>query len=511
VQAQTIVLMRALRRLRTPTLFFVNKTDRPGADPDRVVDEIRDRLDVVPVPLWAPVVEQLAEHDERLLAAYLEGTVTDAETRAALAELTKRCVVHPTLRGSALTGEGVEDLRTALAGLLAGASADPDAPLAASVFKIERGRRGEKVAYLRVFAGALAVRDRVGDDKVTALEVFDHGGAAARPSVGAGEIAKVWGLHDVRVGDRIGAGAGLVRASFPRPTLEAAVEPLDPAASHRLRLALDQLAEQDPLIAVRQDDGLSVSIYGEVQKEVLEATLARDYGVPVRFQDTRPIYVERPLARGEAGELLNAASNPFHAQLGLRVEPGPEESGVEVAVDVPHDRIPLYVYKRREAFVEAMDEYVREALRSGPHGWEVTDCRVTVVDSWYSLADGPPARRGPQSTAGDFHGLTPIVLRRALAEAGTVVCEPILRIRLDVPAAALGATAAAAARLGATLDTPDTREGRAILTGAIAAATVNELQRQLPGLTRGEGVLESSFAGHRPVAGPQPVRPTGPR
>jgi ribosomal protection tetracycline resistance protein len=91
------------------------------------------------------------------------------------------------------------------------------------------------------------------------------------------------------------------------------------------------------------------------------------------------------------------------------------------------------------------------------------------------------------------------------------VCEPILRIRLDVPAAALGATVAAATRLGAAIDTPDTRDGRAAVTGTIAAVAVDELQRRLPGLTRGEGVLETAFAGHRPVAGAQPVRASGPR
>ena len=36
VQPQTRVLMRTLRRLRIPTLIFMNKVDRAGADPERV-------------------------------------------------------------------------------------------------------------------------------------------------------------------------------------------------------------------------------------------------------------------------------------------------------------------------------------------------------------------------------------------------------------------------------------------------------------------------------------------
>src|SRR5438874_7946717 len=117
-----------------------------------------------------------------------------------------------------------------------------------------------------------------------------------------------------------------MRREFPPPTLESIVVPLNPDERQRLRVALAQLAEQDPLINVRQDDSrreLSVSLYGEVQKEVIEATLASDYGIGVAFRDTTPIYVERPIAAGEAVELLHAETNPFLATIGLRIEPAP--------------------------------------------------------------------------------------------------------------------------------------------------------------------------------------------
>ena len=413
---------------------------------------------------------------------------------------------QPVLHGSALTGSGVDKLRTAIVRFLPTSSGDADAPLDAAVFKIDRGAKGEKVAYLRLFAGTLKVRDRIGDAKVTQLEVFDHGGPVRRPAAAAGEIAKAWGLHDVRIGDRLGGADAVIRQQFAPPTLEAVVEPVDPEAGSRLRVALMELAEQDPLIGLRQNGReLSVSIYGDVQKEVLEATLARDYGLDVAFCETRPICVERPTGRGEAVELLNQPSNPFHAQLGLRVEPAPDGSGVQFVLgDVSHDRVPLYVYKRREEFDAAMAEYVREALRVGPHGWEVTDCVVTLTDSWYSIADGPPSRRGPLATAGDFHGLTPLVLAQALARAGTVVCEPILHIRLELPTTSLGAVMAAARRLDATLEQPGTDDATATLEGELAAVRLSTLQRQLPGLTRGEGVLESSFAGYRPAVSAVP-------
>jgi ribosomal protection tetracycline resistance protein len=456
VQAQTLVLWRALRRLAIPTLLFVNKTDRTGADVERVAGEIRARLETDAAPL----------------------------------------------AGSAVTGEGLDALRGAIAGLLP-AAAPPTGALRAAVFKVERDRRHEKVAYVRVFDGALRTRERVGDDKVTGIDVFEEHGAVRRGEVAAGQIARVRGLRSARVGDRLGTGRETPR-QFSPPTLESVVEPAGPADGARLRAALDELAEQDPLIGVRQRDALSVLLYGEVQKEVLEATLAADYGVVARFRDTTPVLVERPAGVGEAVELLNAPSNPFHAQVGLRVEPAEEGSGVAFRLAVDHRRVPLYAYKRLEEFEAAIDEYVRDALRAGPHGREVTDCVVTMTDSWYSLADGPPSRRGPLSTPADFRGLTPIVLAQALERAGTIVCEPVHRIRLELPADTLGAAMAAAVRLGATLDVPEAGAERAVVHGELPAVRLADLQRQAPGLTRGEGVLESSFAGYRPAVSAVP-------
>src|SRR3982074_1176926 len=51
VQPQTRILMRALQRLRIPTLVFVNKIDRPGAADERVLQAISARLAIAVVPM----------------------------------------------------------------------------------------------------------------------------------------------------------------------------------------------------------------------------------------------------------------------------------------------------------------------------------------------------------------------------------------------------------------------------------------------------------------------------
>jgi ribosomal protection tetracycline resistance protein len=540
VQAQTRVLMRALNRLRIPTLIFVNKIDRVGADCDRALNDISERLTPATVAMASvdgegtraavatppadadPVfrsrlVDLLAEHDEGLLAAYVDDETSASSRRLhdALALQTKQALVHPVFFGSAITGAGVDSLRAGLVELLPATWGDADSPVSGMVFKIERGSGGERIAYVRMFSGMVQTRDqlyfgREHEQKVTAISVFDEGTAVQRPAVCAGEIAKLWGLGEIQIGDWIGEVPGrAMHREFLPPTLESVVVPLDPDDRQRLRVALAQLAEQDPLINVRQDDTrqeLSVSLYGEVQMEVIQATLANDFGIDVTFHETTPIYVERPIGSGEAVEILHAESNPFLATIGLRVDPAPDGSGLEFRLEVDHRTVPTYVYKKRENFAEAMGQYVRETLREGLSGWQVTDCIVTMTTCNYSVPDGPPSRRGPLSTAADFRKLTPLVLMQALERAGTVVCEPTVRVSLEIPTHTVGAVMPAMVRLGAAVETPSLQGKLSTIKAVLPAARADDLQRQLPALTGGEGVLESSFAGYQPVSGSQPTR-----
>ena len=296
---------------------------------------------------------------------------------------------------------------------------------------------------------------------------------------------------------------------FAPPTLETVVVPHNPDDTGALRVALAQLAEQDPLIDVWQDDTrqeISVSLYGEVQKEVIEATLANDYGLAVGFREVTPLYIERPIGAGEAVEVLHADSNPFLATIGLRVDAAPDGFGIDFRLQVDPRTVPLYIYKTVESFTEHMDQYVRQTLREGVFGCQVTDCVVTMTKCTYSVPDGPPSRRGPLSTAADFRKLTPLVLMQALVRAGTAVCEPTVRVSLEIPATTIGTVMPALTRLGAVVEAPSLRGGLSVIETVLPAARAHDLQRQLPGLTGGEGVLESTFAGYQPVVGEQPTR-----
>ncbi|MEU1333494.1 translation factor GTPase family protein [Streptomyces sp. NPDC005865] len=537
VQAQTRVLFRTLRRLRIPTLIFVNKTDRRGARYEGVLDHIAARLtpDIVPmgtvdgigtraarctaahgdVDFVARLTEVLAGHDDALLAAYVDGAapLPYERLRAELARQTHDTLVHPVYFGSAATGSGVPELVDGIRELLPATAGDAEGPVSGSVFKVERGAAGEKIAYVRMFSGTVGTRDSVlygdgtdaeeGAGKVTAVRVFDRGEDVRAAEVRAGQIGRLWGLGDVRVGDVIGVSRKGVDAGgrfFAPPTLETVVTPLRPADRGALHLALTQLAEQDPLIGLRQDairGEVSVSLYGEVQKEVIQATLAADFGLDVSFRETTTICVERVVGTGSAFEIIDKEPNPFLATVGLRVEPAPVGAGVTFRLGVELGSMPY-------AFFRAVEETVGETLLQGIHGWRVPDCAVTMTHAGYwprqSHAHGT-FDKSMSSTAGDFRNLTPLVLMDALRAAGTTVHEPMHRFLLDVPADTVGAVLPALARLRAVPHTPSADGASYRLEGDVPARHVHALEQLLPGLTRGEGELETAFDHYEPVRG----------
>ena len=429
--------------------------------------------------------------------------------RHTLVSQSRSGLICPVLFGSAMTGAGTAELALALTELLpcAAAGAAGRAP-AGRIFKVERGPAGEKVAYLRMFSGSVRVRDVLAygaghADKVTALHAIGADQSGPGDVVVAGQIARVSGLTSVQVGDPAGAATArpATGGRFAPPALETVVIPDGPADRPRLFDALVQLAEQDPLINLRQDDlrrELVVSLYGEVQKEVIQATLASEYGLAVTFLPTTAICIERVTGVGEAAEAMSDDANPFRATIGLRIAPAPAGTGIDFRLGIERGALP-------QAFQRAIAETVARTLREGLQGWQVADCTVTLTSSGYV----PPPPHGWSifsSSASDFRHLTPLVTMAALRRAGTEVCAPVSRFTLELPAGSLPAVLATLARLGA-VSQPAMSDGLvAVIDGQLAASHVHDLQLALPGLTGGEGVLDTTFAGYQRAAGPVPVR-----
>ncbi|KQZ90025.1 hypothetical protein ASD62_12680 [Phycicoccus sp. Root563] len=515
VQAQTLVLMRALQRLGLPTLLFVNKLDRAGADPDRVLAQVGERLTAEAVPLGA------ADAPGSPHAAYLAFAASDGE-QADLREGTRAARVQPVVFGSAITGAGVPALLDALTDLVAEengpALATEDDALeapAGTVFKLDRSPSGTRLTYVRLRRGTLRVRDRLAlagrePERVTGVEVFGPDGLQRASQVEAGRIAVLRGPTTARVGDRFGPhGQGTRDVELGRPSLETVVDPVDPRQRGRLFTALTELAEQDPLIDLRLDDGrgeVAVSLYGEVQKEVIATFLEEDHGVAATFRPTTPICVERVRAVAAAHQLIDVSPNPFLATVGLRVEPAEVGHGIELGLEVELGSMP-------PAFFAAVREGAGLTLGEAVHGWAVPDCRVVVTHSGYyprQSAMHAGFDKKMSSTAADFRSLARLVLAEALARAGTVVCVPVHRFELEVPQDLVGVVLAELPHHRAvphTTRVPDRSLGAAaVLSGDVPAGEVHGLAQRLPHLTRGEGVLTTVLDHHAPITGPPPER-----
>lgn len=532
VQPQTRRLAQAIRAAGLPMLIFVNKIDRVGARIEPLLDDIARKLklrvfpmnavsgagtrsaEIAPSPLSDPrwrsaLIDTLAEANEQVIEEFER---TGGEISAVFLETEFRSQIAgreiaPVFFGSAITGAGVAELLDGVEQLLPVAPEMNCAETSGTVFKVARRPSGERIVYVRVFGGELAVRTRVAlqrsvsvsevdqfDERITAIDRFVSGSTISTDSAQAGEIVCLHGLKSARIGDTIGAPVirsdGSERA-FPPPSLESVVRPVNPAQVTKLRAALEILADQDPLISLRQrnvEGEISVHLYGEVQKEVIADTLAHEFGVDVTFGPSQTICIERPTGIGEAFEILGDGENPFMATVGFRIEPGEGGSGITYSREL--GSLPL-------AFYRAIEETMHETLAQGPHGWNVTDAAITLSHTGFS---------SPVSIAADFRWLTPLVIMKALERARTEVCEPIDSLELEIPEDTFGPVCSLLIAARGTIK-GTFRDGEThFISGEIPSVELRGVEQQLPGLTRGDAGWTTAFAGYRPVMGEAPTR-----
>ena len=402
------------------------------------VDELADRLSVF---------------DDDVVRAYVEGSPpAERDLLASLARATAAGRMHPVVFGAALTGVGVRDVLAAVATYLPPAGGSPDDPLHASVFKIEQDAGGHPLAYLRMRGGTLTSRDDVvrhhrgRDGAVTPVPgraqrvaTYAAGAATTETTAVAGDIATVVGLPDAEIGDQLGRwdpAYGL--RVFPPPGLESAVVARDPDDRGRLFEAVQRLSAQDPLIDARldgPDQELTVSLYGEVQREVLTARLAEEFGIVADVLESRTVHVERVAGVGEwalAGPRPATPAWPTGSSPGRRAPAARYVMATERGYLLP-------------AHHRAIEETVPRVLASGLLGWRVVDWVVTLTDARFS-APTPPA--------GYYRDLTERALRRALREAGTCECEPVSAFEVEVPEESFTAVLHVLTAAGATPDLP---------------------------------------------------------
>ncbi|WP_235929905.1 GTP-binding protein [Chengkuizengella marina] len=239
VQPQTEVIWHALRKLNIPTLIYINKIDRIGADPNRVIKNIHHELSTTAVPiqniqgveesfegvcfwheqeqvseqpLYDQIVEVVSEHDDSVLNQYLEGEhISNEQLKEKLSLLSKDGQVFPVLFGASNKGIGIQELMDAMIDYLPHPEGLKDAPLSGIVFKIDRDHKLGRLAYVRLYQGSIQNRDSIYnvtqaiEEKVTQIRKIHGNKSEDLGELHAGDIAALSGLSHVKIGDILGS------------------------------------------------------------------------------------------------------------------------------------------------------------------------------------------------------------------------------------------------------------------------------------------------------------------
>ncbi len=494
VQAQSELYFDALRRLRIPTLLFLNKTDRAGADPDRVLREARERLGLPAFFLEDPAsaLPALSEGDEALAERYLlDEPVEEEALRASLSRQFRSCRVLPALRGSALQGLGIDALLDTLAWLAPPASGDPDGPAAGLVFKVEHDPALGRAAYVRLYSGTLKNRDPVenatrgGSRKIVQIRRALGRKTMDTGRMEAGEIAAVYGLSDVRAGDLLGDSALVPGGvSLAAPLLRVRQLPEKEEDYPRLTAACESLCAEDPLLDMlwtQETRELLLSITGLIQLEILQTLLRDRFGLTVTMTPPEVIYRETP-TRAAVGFDAYTMPKPCWAIVRFEIEPLPPGSGVVYGSRVPDTRI-HYRYQGQVA------QTVPEVLRQGPKGWPVTDLKITLADgSDHNIHTHPL----------DFATVTPMALRKGLVASQTRLLEPVQRFRLTVPEEAGGKMISEIIRMRGSFQPAETAAGQMRLEGRVPAGEALDFPSFVARVSSGRGLLQMAFDGYEP-------------
>lgn len=499
VQSHTVTLFRLLKARGIPTLIFLNKTDRGGADVARAMEQMGRLLSgdcVLMAQDVSSLREELAARDETLMERYLAGTAQRGDYLDGARRAMRAGMLVPVLCGSALMDVGVEALMEAIAALADAAAVGPeDAPFSGRVYRVAH-RDGVRYCYVKALAGQLRARETVttpaGEEKVTALFHAQGTKMTVIPALLPGRTAAVTGLS-CKPGERIGAGAGREGQTLV-PLMSVDVQPQQGLERTKLLAHLRELEEEDPLLLVRAQEGrLSVGIMGAVQVEVLGSVLESRFGDRVTFLPPKVMYKET-VAAPVVG-IGHYEPLRHYAEVWLRLAPGAPDSGVTFEDRTPPNMLEL---NWRRLIATHVGERAHPGVLTGS---PLTDVRVELLAGRAHLK---------HTEGGDFREATYRAIRNALMHAQSVLLEPIVRFELAFAPDMLSRVTGELIRLGAQLDAPVYEGDEVRLTGSCTAALLWDYPQQFAATTRGRGRIAMRFDRYAPCKNQEAVvRETG--
>ena len=334
VQGHTRTLWRLLEQYQIPTFLFVNKMDQAGTDKEKLFAEIKRELSENCVVFSEKMAdlqgfcEAVATCDEELLEDFLE---TDAleydKVRALIAERK----LFPCYFGSALKLTGVQDFLNDFAFYTQEMEYPPE--FGARVYKIARDEQGNRLTYLKVTGGNLAVKSMIGEEKINQIRIYSGVKFEMTDIAEAGIVCAVTGLTQTYVGEGLG-----IEEDSKKPMLE-------PVLSYRVELPegcdarlvlpkLKELEEEIPELHVIWEDTLKdilVQMMGEVQIEILQSIIEERFGIKAGFSAGRILYKET--IENTVEGVGHYEPLKHYAEVHLILEPGERGSGLQFVTD----------------------------------------------------------------------------------------------------------------------------------------------------------------------------------
>jgi elongation factor G len=504
VEAQSETVWRQADRYGVPRICFVNKLDRTGADFFRCVGMIETRLKAKPVviqyplgreasfrgmidlvagktivyegkpedpPLVADVtgaekalyeehhqkmIERLAEADDHIMNAYLEGLeISVADIKAALRRVAISGKAIPVLLGSSLKNKGVQPLLDAVIDYLPSPLDLPateaidiksgnkitcptqdDVPLAALAFKIVADPFVGRLVYLRIYAGTIVAGSTVlnstrdNKERVGRLLLMHANHHEEIESAGAGSIVATMGSKNTFTGDTlcdISHPILLESINFPTPVISVAVEPKTRADRDKMIDALTKLAEEDPTFKVSFNDETGQTVIagmGELHLDVLVSRLLSEFKVGANVGAPKVAYKETITApaKVEGRFVRQSGGRGQYGHVMVEFEPNPGK-GFEYVDKIRGGALP------RE-FIKAAGEGIKEALETGGlAGYQVVDVKATIYDGSFHEVD---------SNDMAFKMAGSLALKNALHKCNGVILEPIMKVEVVTPEQYMG-------------------------------------------------------------------------
>ncbi|MBU5483697.1 TetM/TetW/TetO/TetS family tetracycline resistance ribosomal protection protein [Clostridium sp. MSJ-11] len=520
VQPQTEVYFKALKTMKVPTIIFINKIDRIGADVERVLGEIRKLLTEFLLPMeiikeeesstpsvdlvlkeelknsihFNKLIEILAERDEDILEKYLEDEeITFEFLKEKLSLAIEKCNLYPVIYGAALKGTGIEELLDLLVESIPSLCDDKSEELSAIVYKIKGHKNLGKLAYIRLYSGQIESRDAVYnhtkdvEEKVTQIKRFSGQKEINCGKVSSGEIACISGLSKASIGDILGNPFKVPKTpSIAKPLLTIQVFSKIKEDYIKLVEALQELQEEDPLLNlqwIKEKNEIHIQIMGMIQLEILESILKSRFNIEVTFGKPSIIYKETPCKNGIGFEAYTMPK-PCWAVVKFEIEPLPRGSGLVYESKVRTEDIKLR-YQRE------IESQLPIALKQGLYGWEVMDLKVTLLEGEDHVMHSNP---------GDFIIATTMGIMNGLASVGTTLLEPIISFRISVPEEVGGKVLNDIIQMRGSFDSPLILNGVFTVEGQMPIATSLDYPIRLGIISSGKGIMSTKFLCYSPIA-----------